>query len=162
MSILDQDPAHQQPTSAPAPDPDPGTTTENEPALANGGVAGIVAAAALLLIARLNRSWDFLNGSELDQAKALIALAAPLVAGFLIRGKVMPKVRADAAATFFHAVGYQQGLEENANSVIPDHVVAEIKARGVEESKAETARRRAETRAANADKVKPTPKGRRR
>jgi hypothetical protein len=90
---------------------------DGEPAITRTVLAGIVGAFALLVIARINRSADFLDGSELDQAKALITLVAPVAAGWLIRAKVTPTTRAVAdkehAAKFFMAAGYAQALEDN-------------------------------------------------
>jgi hypothetical protein len=68
----------------------------SEPAITKTVIAGIIAAAALLVSTRLNRSIDFLDSGELDQFKALVALAAPALAGILIRRKVTPTSKVQA------------------------------------------------------------------
>jgi hypothetical protein len=100
---------------------DNGSASESEPVLTRSVIAGIIGGFLLLVIARTNRSIDFLNGDELDQAKALITLSAPIVAALLIRRhtvsvtkheQVVEAVRQEAG-NFGTAVGYAQAIEDH-------------------------------------------------
>lgn len=61
-----------------------------EPALSLTSIAGLIAGTLVLILTRGNRGLDWLNSGELDQAKSLVALGAPVLAGILIRRKVTP------------------------------------------------------------------------
>lgn len=90
-----------------------------QPALNITVLAGLISAVALLAIARLNRAIPLFDMGELDQAKALIALAAPVVAGVLIRRRVVPTAKVQEHVDVGVAMGYAQALEDNPRPVRP-------------------------------------------
>lgn len=90
-----------------------------QPALNITVIAGIIGAAALLVIARANRSIDLFNAAELDQAKALITLAGPVIAGVLIRRRVTPNSKVEERASTVEAMVYAKALEDTPPPAAP-------------------------------------------
>jgi hypothetical protein len=84
----------------------------NEPSITTGAVAAVIAGAVLLVVARVNRSIDFLNNVELDDLKSWMTVASPLVAAWFIRRRVTPNAKVEERASKVEAMVYAKALAD--------------------------------------------------
>lgn len=61
-----------------------------EPAFTKGTITGLITAAIMFAVVRLDRSVDILTDGEIDTLQNIMVLAAPIFAAFFIRRLVTP------------------------------------------------------------------------